>query len=466
MSTNTLPSKTEHPDVNTVFLPTTQELNVRLLAYLTFAATMGAGVLTEFFSAAWTLAVLLLVAYPIASHFVTAPLRTRLPNATRSIIIVLDAALFGVVIVAFGLTPMLTMLLVILSCAAFIVAGRISTFSTALLSMGIAGAGTWYYFPTLIDRTPSEEMIYVCGAFLGLYVLVSAYYMIALAKTLQTTQLAISEQTESYKTISRKLAKYIAPQVWQTIFSGKKDVRLETTRKRLVVFFSDIQGFTELSEQLEPENLTQIINQYFEEMTRITINHGGTIDKFIGDSIMVFFGDPDTQGTQKDAQACVMMALEMRKKMTELRRRWKQQGIDTELNIRMGINTGFCTVGNFGAESRMDYTIIGKEVNLASRLENSAGPNEILISSGTYEFVKQVASCRPKGEIRAKGFARPVSVYEVVGLRRDLGERSTFTDIDVEGFNMQLDLEKLRHYDREKILTALVKAHKHIKSAP
>lgn len=199
-------------------------------------------------------------------------------------------------------------------------------------------------------------------------------------------------------------------------------------------------------------------------MANIALANGGTIDKFIGDSVMVFFGDPETEGTQKDAVACVTMALAMRRRLQELRRKWRKElGIETALSVRMGINTGFCTVGNFGSESRMDYTIMGKEVNLASRLESSAGDNEILISKTTHELVSRVVSSRQKGEIRARGFATPVPVYEVVGLRRELGEQSLFADLDVTGFSMQMDMDRLRTYDKERILSALVKAHQHIK---
>lgn len=448
-----------------VFLPATQEFNVRMLAFITFAATFAVGVLTELLPSLWSAAAAALVVYPLLVHFLMTPLRGRYPRPVRQIIITLDAMIYGAAIVALGLTPLMTLLLLILAGASFIIVGRMSVMSTAILALLAGGALIYHYFPDWLSHTPNEPMILTTASFSGLYVLVSAYYMVLLARNLLTTQQELQSQSARHRELSRKLSKYIAPQVWQTIFSGHKDVRLESTRKRLVIFFSDLQGFTQLSDQLEPETLTIIINQYFEEMAQIALKHGGTIDKFIGDSVMVFFGDPESMGSQKDAVACVTMALAMRRKMAELKRRWRKQlGIETELNIRMGINTGFCTVGNFGSETRMDYTIMGKEVNLASRLESSAGPNEILISKTTHELVNRGISSRHKGEVRAKGFTEPVAVYEVVGLRRELGEQSLFTDVDLSGFSMQFDMDRLKTYDKERILAALAKAHRYIKN--
>ena len=243
--------------------------------------------------------------------------------------------------------------------------------------------------------------------------------------------------------------------MWQSIFTGERDVRLETQRKKLAVFFSDIKGFTELSEEMEPEALTELLNHYFNEMSEVALKYGGTIDKFVGDSIMIFFGDPTSRGQKEDAFACVSMAVEMRKHMKIMRQKWRSQGIKTPLEIRMGISTGYTTVGNFGAENRMDYTIIGKEVNLASRLESLAEPGEILISYETFSLIKDRIMCRDKGEITVKGFGRPVSIYEVVDFRRDMGPNRSFLEHERSGFAMYLDSEKITERERESILSAL-----------
>jgi hypothetical protein len=132
----------------------------------------------------------------------------------------------------------------------------------------------------------------------------------------------------------------------------------------------------------------------------------------------------------------------------------------------MGINSGYCTVGNFGAEQRMDYTLLGKEVNLASRLESSAEPSEILVSYETYSLIKDRILCREKGQIRAKGFSRPVPVYQVVDFRRDLGARKSFTDLELEGFSLSLDMEKVKTYDEDRIIETIDKIKDSLMNKP
>ncbi len=210
------------------------------------------------------------------------------------------------------------------------------------------------------------------------------------------------------KTLSAKIAKYISPQVYNSIFSGKKDVKLESYRRILTVFFSDIKGFTATTDSLESEALTKLLNEYLNEMSEIAVKNGGTIDKFIGDAIMIFFGDPETKGEKADALACVSMAIEMRNKMKYLQWKWDTQGVSQPLRVRIGINTGYCTVGNFGSEDRLDYTIIGGQVNIASRLESNAHADQILISHETYALIKDKIFCEPKGQVNVKGIAHTI----------------------------------------------------------
>ena len=219
--------------------------------------------------------------------------------------------------------------------------------------------------------------------------------------------------------LSNQLAKYLSPQVYESIFTGRQEVKLISQRKKLTVFFSDIAGFTETADRLESEELTELLNQYLTEMSRIALNHGATIDKYVGDAIVIFFGDPESKGVKEDALACVKMALEMRERMHYLQAAWRDNGIENPLKCRIGINTGFCTVGNFGSEDRMDYTIIGGGVNLASRLETAATPGEILISYETYALVKDEIECEAHGKINVKGIAYPVETYQVIDVWRE-----------------------------------------------
>jgi PAS domain S-box-containing protein len=187
----------------------------------------------------------------------------------------------------------------------------------------------------------------------------------------------LAEKSTALEALSSKLAKYLAPQVYSSIFTGRQDVRIASQRKKLTICFSDIAGFTETTDKMESEDLTQLLNHYLTEMSKIALDHGATIDKYVGDAILMFFGDPETRGVKEDALACVQMALAMQKRMSELAEIWRDVGIESPLRSRIGIHTDYCTVGNFGSEDRMDYTIIGGAVNLASRLEQEAprGPS-------------------------------------------------------------------------------------------
>ena len=189
----------------------------------------------------------------------------------------------------------------------------------------------------------------------------------------------LDEKSTMLEGLSSKLSKYLSPQIYQSIFSGEQDASLTTKRKKLTVYFSDIKDFTQTTEDLQPEDLTYLLNSYFTEMSTIALKYGATIDKFIGDAMLMFFGDPKTMGVKEDARACLLMAIEMQQRMADLRKIWWEQGFEYPFEMRVGINTGYCNVGNFGSEDRMDYTIIGGEVNLAARLEANADPGGIQI---------------------------------------------------------------------------------------
>jgi adenylate cyclase len=180
----------------------------------------------------------------------------------------------------------------------------------------------------------------------------------------------VSEKNRMLESLSVKLSKYLSPQLYKSIFSGEKNVEVASQRKKLTIFFSDIAGFTETTDLLESEELTNLLNQYLREMSAIALEYGATIDKFIGDAIMLFFGDPESKGARDDAIACVKMAIAMQQRMRDLQAEWRERGQEHVFQLRIGINTGFCTVGNFGSDDRVDYTIIGNEVNLAARLQS------------------------------------------------------------------------------------------------
>ncbi len=253
----------------------------------------------------------------------------------------------------------------------------------------------------------------------------------------------ISEKNSMLETLSGKLAKYLPPQIYATIFSGAQDVKVVSQRKKLTVFFSDIVEFTETTDKMESEDLTQLLNQYLTEMSRIALDHGATIDKYIGDAIMIFVGDPETRGVAEDAIACVKMAVAMQKRIRQLAAVWRDAGIERPLTCRMGIHTGYCTVGNFGSEDRVSYTAVGSGVNLASRLEHEAPAGQILISYETYAHVKDEISCEEVGKIRVRGIAYPVTTYRVVDDFETLADAGEALRARLAHLTLNLDLGRM-----------------------
>ena len=225
----------------------------------------------------------------------------------------------------------------------------------------------------------------------------------------------LSFKTKRLEKISNQLAKYLSPQIYKNIFETDTD-KVETyTRKKLTIFFSDIKEFTSLSDRLDPDLLAEIINEYLSEMTEIALKFGGTIDKFIGDAILIFFGDPETEGTAIDAEKCLNMAIAMRKRVGELDAVWKKEkGISEGLQVRTGISTGYCTVGNFGSVQRVDYTVLGSPVNLAARLEAACVPQEILVSPETKGLVNGSFEFEEQKPIKLKGFQDVIKPYQLI----------------------------------------------------
>ena len=189
----------------------------------------------------------------------------------------------------------------------------------------------------------------------------------------------IAQKNKELEALSNKLSKYLSPQIYHSIFTGAQNVEIASNRKKLTIFFSDVVNFTETTDKLESEDLTNLLNRYLTEMSDIALAHGATIDKYIGDAIMVFFGDPETKGVKEDARACVRMAVAMLRRLRELQAEWQELGAEKPFHLRIGINTGYVTVGNFGSDDRMDYTIIGSAVNLTARLQSHSEIDGILL---------------------------------------------------------------------------------------
>ena len=267
-----------------------------------------------------------------------------------------------------------------------------------------------------------------------------------------------SANARRLKVLSEQLSRYLAPQVYQSLFDGSRQAEIRTQRKKLTVFFSDIKNFTESTAQWQPEEVTLLLNSYFAEMSQIAAEYGATLDKFIGDAIVIFFGDPHTLGVREDAVQCVRMAIAMQKRMEGLRARWRDMGIHRNFEIRIGINSGFCDVGNFGSSLRMEYTIIGREVNLAARLEQAAEPGEILISSETHALVQGQVQADARDAIVVKGFAHPIPVYGVRPETTGLPGDPAVIRCDRPGLHLEIDAGRLTAAQKAEAVSELRKA--------
>ena len=266
----------------------------------------------------------------------------------------------------------------------------------------------------------------------------------------------IAQKNKELEALSKKLSKYLSPQIYHSIFTGAQNVEIASSRKKLTIVFSDVVNFTETTDKLESEDLTQLLNRYLTEMSNIALVHGATIDKYIGDAIMVFFGDPESRGVKEDARACVRMAIAMLKRLRELQSEWQELGAEKPFKVRIGINTGYVTVGNFGSQDRMDYTIIGSTVNLTARLQSHADIDGILLGHETYSLVKDEVAAEEHAPIKVKGFAEPIRCYKVLGLYDDLANEGAVIREETDGFKLLLDLNKRDRAEAIKALESII----------
>ena len=268
----------------------------------------------------------------------------------------------------------------------------------------------------------------------------------------------VQETNKQLEGMSTQLSKFLSPQLYSSIFSGSRAGTRVTRRKKLTVFFSDLCGFTNFVESMESEDVTSLLNLYLETMTTIALDYGATIDKYIGDGIMLFFGDPETKGLKEDATSCVKMALDMLKELDDLSDKWVDYGMKEPLQMRIGIDTGFATVGNFGSESRLDYTAIGSAVNRASRLETAADHGSIFISEDTYNLVRESIDAIELEPIHLKGIGefkarKVVGTIDSASISVNLGKR-----------NLSLVLDRLSETELEMTKKSLQQALRELDS--
>lgn len=327
-----------------------------------------------------------------------------------------------------------------------------------LFTVALVTAVVFYYVSTILNTDGMD-----CNDSWLPPVVLLASMAVILCQFRRTYQEYISYKESAYQTGGRlstmvsvinKLTRFVPPQIWEPIVRSDSPVNVSNKRAKLTIMFSDIVGFTELSDSLSADNLADILNTYMHCMTLIAEKHGAVLDKFIGDGMVCFFGEPDSRGSRQDALDCVAMAIDMRREMRTLRQKWRLMGFEG-LYIRVGITTGYCHVGNFGSNSRLSYTLIGKEANLASRLECNAGKDEILISESTYDYICHNYECQHVGAFQLKGFDEKVNAWQVFDPDANKGHLSKWVDHTLPGFNLHLNFKDMKDNDYQDIRTRL-----------
>jgi adenylate cyclase len=283
-------------------------------------------------------------------------------------------------------------------------------------------------FGLVLPRLPVAAGVLFLGAFMGAWWAVDWnvlfrenrwFYDVPLVIQMSTTWAAIT--VWGYLTTGREKAQLkaefstvLAPTVVDQLLSNPAMAGLGGTERELTVMFSDIRGFTTMSEKLSPEGLTQFLNEYLTPMTEILIKHEGTLDKYMGDAIMAFWGAPIEQKDHA-ARACVT-AVEMLEELEVLKKKWRAEG-KPEIDIGIGLTSGLMRVGFMGSARMRNYTLLGDNVNLGSRLEgtNKNYGTHIIVSEVTFEQARSVVHGRRLDAVRVKGKKEPVNIYEVIG---------------------------------------------------
>ena len=381
-------------------------------------------------------------------------------NATisRYAFFVLDAIVVAVTLAGLHLSLVLTFILLfgllysaINSKIPFLIVSMASVLGIlAFYVSTIALFGVQDYF-----QPTSQELTVIGLICLITFVNIGNHYQQNRIRQLSQSRHYYYNQMTRYMAFANQLSRYAPLQLWQAIMRGDSEAKIEYKRQKMTIFFSDIQGFTELSETLIPDDLAFVLNDYLSHMTEIAKQFEGTIDKFMGDAILIFFGAPNFNGVEDDAKRCVEMALAMRQQMQILRERWLKMGYPA-LNIRMGISTGYCHVGNYGAHHRMSYTIVGRDANLAARLQYAAEIDEILISEETYRCIQHEFLCVPKSPLQLKGIQGDVKTWQVVE-KFQIGDNANqqWFDYNYKGFHLVLNFDQVRHFDYPQMIAIL-----------
>lgn len=291
-------------------------------------------------------------------------------------------------------------IIVLLSIATFIIISRLSIFKSILLLIGIGFA---YFIFTIICYRNGVAPNVITPLAIQLVTMIFGY------------SYKFIQEGRNKEKIKNAMGKYLSQDIMQNVVQNIDDIKLGGKKANVTVLFADIRGFTSMSEKMTAEEVSVILNEYFSEIEPIITKYNGVINKFIGDAVMAIFGEPIQDINHP--QNAVKCACEMLKKVDQLQDKWLFEG-KPKIEIGIGINTGEAFVGNIGSEKRLEYTVIGDMVNLASRIEsyNKVYKTNMLISSSTYSHVSDIVDVIKIADVTIRGKAKKMDIYEVLRL--------------------------------------------------
>jgi|GEM_PF-1092529 len=353
-----------------------------------------------------TLIVMLAISYTRFSHFATSLTGLGLcvlalimqylsvtvgePNALNSVTVAVVFACFGLFMKLPPLVAILAITPHMLTASYFLASayanGKIASVDMPLAMVSLA---TTYFFISVMSMVFEK-----------------------FTRQAYITETERDRQSAELQSTRALIQRYVPPAVTQQIIDGNEATVDQPTRKRVTVLFADIVGFTDVADQVEPEVMTQVLNDYMSTMADLIEQHGGTLNELAGDGLMSLFGAPEPMPAEEQAANAIRAAQAMQNSMPALNDGWRKLGLGTQLQIRIGINTGMLSVGSYGSQGRMTYTAIGLQTNIAARIESAAEPGTILIADPTWQLIRDEISCTAKGEVQCKGVHFPVKVYQ------------------------------------------------------
>ena len=435
-------------------------LRMRYMIYFSLSLLLSIGFITEYHISMESLLLIpfVLFIFLIERHIYQKIMYHYGKESRRNVMFLVDVALVSLYVSASHLLLLPTLVTMggLLFVAYFSRISILTLLVSPLVVISVFYVSTSFLFGfEPYWQSSSDELTALYVMFFMLFMAACLYYQTHRSMALSDEKNHYMEEMNRYVNLNNQLARYAPMQLWQSIMRGELEAKVEYKRRKMTVFFSDIQGFTTLSETLIPDDLAFLLNDYFKHMTEIAKHYGGTIDKFMGDGLLIFFGDPHSRGVKEDAVACLEMAIAMRQQMRILRERWVKMGY-TSLHVRMGVATGYCHVGNYGTTHRMSYTILGRDVNLASRLQTAAEVDQILISEETFNLVKEDFLCIKNRPLKLKGLVGLVRSWQVVERYSEaIDKYKRWYDYEFHGFNLLLNLDRTPNYEYQQIVEVM-----------